>query len=157
MAFQRKVENRNVEEREPEKSPVRKKPKHRLGGHLLQLDAPGREGYYRRWMVDRPGRLESAEKAGYSYVIDPKITVGENPDDVKKRDGLDSRTSKTVGTNANGSPQMAYLMEMPLDWYRENQDEKDSLIKEKEKQVASNKEGWSPEDQSKQYIPGKLR
>ena len=157
MTFQRKVDNRKVEEREPEKGMVRKKPTHRLGGLQLKLQAPGREGYYRRWIVDRPGRLSDAEQAGYTYVVDPNIKIGENPDDVNKREGLDSRTSKTVGSNADGSPQMAYLMEMPLDWYRENQDEKDKLLKEKEKQAASNKEGWSPEDREHQYIPGTKR
>ncbi len=155
MAFQKKnrPENRPVENREAESSPIRKKPTHRLGGFTLKLTAPQREGYYRRFFVDRPGRLEDAVAAGYAFVQDPKAKLGENPDDITSQGGLDSRISKRVGTNEDGTPQMAYLMEMPQDWYRENQDEKDAVLREKERIEKSNTDGWRPEDKEQQYDP----
>lgn len=146
-------ENRDVENRVVESSPVRKKPQHRLGGFQLKLTAPQREGYYRRFVVDRPGRLEDAEAAGYAFVHDPKIQIGENPDDVTKQAGLDSRISKRVGNHADGTPMMAYLMEMPQDWYRENQDEKEKVLKERERHEKRNEEGWNHEDKQTQYNP----
>lgn len=151
----RKLEDRVVENRAVETAPIRKKPNHILGGLHVKTKAPERDGYYRRWIADRPGRLEEAQAAGYSYVIDPRAEIGERPDDISKQTGLDSRVSMRVGTHQDNTPMTAYLMEMPLEWWQENQQIKESHLKAKEASAKSNTEGWSPQDQQHQYIPGK--
>jgi hypothetical protein len=154
--MKRSVEDRTVETREVERTPVRRKPNHILGGFHIKTRAPEREGYYRRWVVDRPGRIEDAQASGYSFVVDPGAEIGDKPDDIAKRQGLDSRLSIRVGTHQDNTPMMAYLMETPKDWYQENQQIKEGFLKEKERSSNQNTEGWSAADQQNQYIPGKL-
>lgn len=81
-----------------------------LGGTSLKLDAPKRNGYVRRWFNDAEGRVETAEQAGYSFVHDGRAE-SEQPVRVRRR----------VGTNADGTPLYAYLMEKPEEFYQEDQ------------------------------------
>lgn len=62
-----------------------------------KLAAPPRKGYRRHWFNDKPGRIDEALEAGYTFV----------------RDGNDRPKSKV--TNAGG--QRSYLMEIPEKWY----------------------------------------
>jgi hypothetical protein len=71
-----------------------------FGEPRLKLQAPARKGYRRYWFNDEPGRIQRALAAGYSFV---KVN-GRN-------------TRNVVGRSKNGSAQVAYLMEIPEDWF----------------------------------------
>lgn len=91
-----------------------------FGEPRLKLQAPARAGYRRYWFNDDiPGRIERALKAGYSFV---KVN-GENKRSV-------------VGRAKTGGAQIAYLMEIPQDWFiqdvrlaQQKVDEIDAAIK----------------------------
>lgn len=71
-----------------------------------KLAAPPREGYHRHWFNDEPGRLLRAENAGYTKVVDP---------------ATGAPISKVVGVARGGGALTAYLMEIPIEWYMEDQ------------------------------------
>lgn len=78
------------------------------GGMHLKLAAPQREGFQRRWFNDTEGRIAEAHELAYDHVTDPDI----------KSDSPDQRVRRHVGTQANGQPLYAYLMETPIEEYR---------------------------------------
>lgn len=86
-----------------------------VGGISLKLAAPERKGFFRRWFVDKPGRLADAEELAYSHVVDEAI----------KSDGTDTRVRRLTGTDGFGAPQYSYLMETPLDEYAAGIDDKE--------------------------------
>lgn len=71
-----------------------------FGEPRLKLQAPARLGYRRYWFNDEPGRIGRALQAGYSFV---------------KLNGRNTRN--VVGRAKNGSAQVAYLMEIPNEWF----------------------------------------
>jgi hypothetical protein len=86
------------------------------------LDYPARDGYKRRVVCDRQGRLERFEKAGWSYVTTDELEE-KNPGTLKAgtREGIDSRVSQVVGSHKDGKPMTGYLMELPIELYEEDQ------------------------------------
>lgn len=88
-----------------------------VGGFHLKLSAPERKGFIRRWVNDTPGRIASMEELAYTHVTEPGI----------KSDSPDSRVRRLVGTQANGAPLHAYLMETPLEEYQQGIEEKEEL------------------------------
>ena len=88
--------------------PTRRRPRAEIGGVRLKLKAPERPGFFRRWFVDKPGRIAEAEELVYTHVSDPCI----------KSDGTDTRTRRITGTDGQGAPQYSYLMETPLVEYQ---------------------------------------
>ena len=109
--------------RETERQEAPRRRRQPLGGMQQKLNYPGREGYVRRWFNNTGGRIRNAEDAGYT-------AVKEN------RDGRDVEVSQRVGTNEDGSPMMAHLMEIRQEFYDEDQaiklrvvDEIDAAIK----------------------------
>lgn len=88
---------------EPAHKPTRRRKRADVNGQHLKLAAPTREGYQRRWVNDKPGRLAMFQKLAYDFVEDTTI----------ESDGPDSRIRRTVGTQEGGAPQYAYLMETP--------------------------------------------
>jgi hypothetical protein len=82
-----------------------------FGAHVQKLSYPARENYHRHWFNDTPGRIARALEAGYSHV--------------KSHDG--KNVSRIVGVaEAGGGGLNAFLMEIPLEWYREDQALKDA-------------------------------
>jgi hypothetical protein len=86
-----------------------------VGGHALKLTAPEKPGFVRRWMNDSGNRIAQAEDLAYEFVSDPSI----------KSTDEGSRVSRVVGTQANGEPLRAYLMETPVEEYRAGLEEKE--------------------------------
>jgi hypothetical protein len=84
-----------------------------------KLAFPKREGYHRHWFNDDPGRIYQAQEAGYTQVTD---TNGKP-------------ASRVVGVTTGGGPQMAYLMEIPIDWWTEDMDRGQAMVAEKEKGI----------------------
>ena len=86
------------------------------------LDYPAREGYARRVVCDRHGRVEKFLAGGWSYV--QQDALEENPTGVLKaatREGVDSRVSQVVGSHKDNKPMTGYLMEIPVELYDEDQ------------------------------------
>jgi hypothetical protein len=76
-----------------------------FGSMSQKLYWPKREGFYRHWFNDLPGRIEQALQAGYTHVTDPST---KQP------------VSRVVGKNDRGEGFRGYLMEIPEDWWRED-------------------------------------
>lgn len=92
-----------------------------LGQAELKLSAPNRDGFHRRWFNDDGNRLIDAQEAGYTFVQDEAKSARE-----KRAIYL----SRLVGTQQNGQPQYAFLMEKPLQQYREDQARKQRPLDE---------------------------
>ena len=90
----------------PTVRPVRKP----FGSHVQKLAYAQREGYHRHWFKDSPGRIARALEAGYSHV------KGEDGKNVSQHIGL-----AEMGRGLDG-----YLMEIPIEWYKEDQALKDA-------------------------------
>lgn len=78
-----------------------------VGGANLKLEAPLRPGFVRRWVNDDGNRIADATALAYDYVADTDAQTSD----------IGSRTSRLVGTKANGEPLRAYLMETPAEEY----------------------------------------
>lgn len=92
-----------------------------LGGHRKKLSINTEmipKNMARRWICDRPGRLQTVQNAGYTFVDDPNIKVGEDVEDGKS--GMSSHICRTVGTHEDGRPMTAYLMKQPRKYYEED-------------------------------------
>ena len=96
-------------------APTRRRKRADVNGQHLKLAFPEREGFHRRWVNDKPGRVAMFEKLAYDHVRDPSI----------KSDGPDGRIRRLVGTTEGGAPQYAYLMETPREEYQFGVDEKE--------------------------------
>lgn len=75
-----------------------------LGAQQLKMRAAKRPGYVRYWFNDKGNRIADAQNAGYAFVEER----GE-------------QRSMTVGTQEDGSPLKAYLMEITQEFYDEDQ------------------------------------
>jgi hypothetical protein len=80
-----------------------------FGSHVQKLNYPERPGFHRHWFNDYPGRIARALEAGYKHVQD--------------RDG--KNVARIVGVAEAGGGLNAYLMEIPLQFYLEDQRIKD--------------------------------
>lgn len=98
-----------------------------------KLVAEGREGFHRRWVNDVPGRLEQFEQAGYVQVTDPTKVGDPRAADASQ---LGSVVRKPVGGGID-----AVLMEIPEEFYREDQDAKEHALKQKERSLLSEATG----------------
>lgn len=88
----------------------------------MSLDYPRREGYARRVVCDRHGRLDKFLAGGWSFV--QQDALEESPTGALKvttREGLDSRVSQVVGSHKDHRPMTGYLMEIPDELYDEDQ------------------------------------
>lgn len=72
-----------------------------FGSRSQKLAYDARPGYYRRWFNDTPGRIDDAKAAGYKIV----------------KDASGKEVARPVGVYDNGAAMLAYLMEIPQEWY----------------------------------------
>jgi len=122
-----------------------------LGIPRKKLDFPVREGYVRRIINDVPGRLENAQNAGYEFVTDPSL---KGSGDVKMAEGQDSRVTRVVGSSGDNKPVLGYLMEIPEEWYNEDQEEKMNKIDKMEDGMRQGIDDQGhPGDKEGRYIP----
>jgi len=84
-----------------QRKPFTRKP---FGTWDQKLTYPSREGFHRHWFNDEPGRIIRARDAGYEQVHD--------------EDGRP--VSTVVGIGRGGQPLVAFLMEVPEEYYRED-------------------------------------
>ena len=76
-----------------------------LGTPRAKMHADKRPGYVRYWFNDKPGRIVAAQDAGYQFVMESG----------------DQKRQMNVGTGEAGQPLQAYLMEIPEEFYKEDQ------------------------------------
>lgn len=104
-----------------------------------KLAYPDREGYHRHWFNDEPGRIARAGDAGYKQVLDES----------------GKPVSMTVGVARGGGAQIAYLMEIPAEWYREDMAAQESGHRELIDQIREGRVPGGPTgaDRQAQYVP----
>lgn len=101
-------------------APPKRRRRASVGGHAMKLSAPQRLGYVRRWVNDTGNRIAMAEEMAYDFVTDPAAQTTD----------VGSRISRLVGTQANGEPMRAYLMETPEEEYRAGAEEKEAHLRQ---------------------------
>jgi hypothetical protein len=121
-------------------APARKRPPRKpFGSREQKLAYPNREGYHRHWFNDEPGRIARALEAGYKHVTDES---GKN-------------VTTTVGVARGGGGLTAYLMEIPLEWYREDMTAQEADYQALMSQIKQGRPpgGPSGQDGQAQYVP----
>jgi hypothetical protein len=101
-----------------------------------KMALPDRDGFRTYWFVDKPGRIERAQQAGYDF----------------RRDAKTGEPIKLVaGVREGGGALHQYAMEIPIEFYREDflaeqkrLDEMDAMIKQG---------GKAQVDADKRYVP----
>lgn len=95
--------------------------------------------YVYRWIVDRPGRVETLTKQDdYDFVIKQEIA-----DDARQTGG-GSRIERHAGTDAQGQPVRAYLVRKPREYYEHD---KRAEQQDLSKRMSAIKRGRVPDDQ----------
>lgn len=92
-----------------ERRPFSRRP---FGSWDQKLVYPDREGFHRHWFNDEPGRILRAREAGYEQVLDE----------------AGRPVSTVVGIGRGGQPLVAFLMELPIEWYREDMAAQESVV-----------------------------
>lgn len=93
-----------------------------VGVPTLNLDYPTRDGYCRRVVCDRHGRLDKFIKAGWRFVGEDELE--SKPGSALKintRETIDGSVGQVVGTHKDNTQMMGYLMEIPEELYDEDQ------------------------------------
>ncbi len=93
-----------------------------LGSAQTKLGLPPHPGYHRHWFNDSGGRIHDALRAGYTHIEE-------------RLDGRDMKLSRRVGVNEDGTPLMAYAMEIRQEFYEEDQAAKQAGIDETEASI----------------------
>lgn len=117
-----------------------------LGVPRQKLHYRSRPGYVRRWINDTKTRLHAAEEAGYEHVTE-------------EHDGRDVHVTRYVGTNEDGSPMVAHLMEIRQEFYDEDQAAKEARNAQVDQQIMRRiePEGTGAEDRGAFYTPDEGR
>lgn len=102
----------------------------------MRLHAPHRPGFHRHFINDIPGRVAHMQERGYKIV-----TEGGKP------------IKKVVSVAANGTGLDGYLMEIPIQWFEEDQrqsqkaaDEIEATIRRGEVAVGDGRNRYIPRD-----------
>jgi len=100
-----------------------------LGRREAKLHYPPRAGFVRRWINDWPGRVENAKAGGWKHVEEHGKPVTRN-----------------VGVAESGGPLHAYLMEIPRQFYDEDQADKTQGLNEIDAQIYGGTFNAEPDD-----------
>lgn len=114
-------------------------------GTRNRLSAPKRPGYVRRWVNNKPGRIQMFQQAGYKVVTDQEYDPA-NPGMVRVGDQFTDKPA-IMGSSVVeevGGGNKAVLMEIRKDWYDEDQAAKARKIDQMEAQIKRrpNKDGF---------------
>lgn len=88
------------------------------GGLKLKLEAPKREGFVRRFVLNDPSRIIAMQELGYQFA-----------DADTRTDGLGKRIERHAGKDESGAPQRLILMETPVSEYAVGVTEKEEHLK----------------------------
>jgi hypothetical protein len=83
-----------------------------MPGDENKLDAPQRKGYVRRWVIDKPGNIQTYQSYGYTFAADD-FTANR---DSSESSAMDSRISRPAGGGFT-----YYLMETTAQRHKEIQ------------------------------------
>ena len=108
-----------------------------LGAHRQKLDNSERPGFHRHWFNDDKDRVKDALEAGYTHV--------------KNAEG--KPMSKVVGSKKEGGPMVAYRMELPLEWYNEDQSGKVAVRRQRQADMQRGVTGGGAPGQDGRYVP----
>lgn len=114
-----------------------------FGAMTQKLALANRHGYHRHWFNDVAGRIDEAQRSGWSHVTDPKTH---------------SPMKRTVGSGRDGQALIAYAMELPeVFWQEEMQARHDAaaaVIESTKKSPFASKPGQAQaSDKGKFYDP----
>lgn len=87
--------------------------------------------YYYRFVTDSGSRIHNFKSAGYEFVTDDDLVVGDN----RVKDASDIGTGKRVVSD-DGTVQ--YLMRIKKEWYLEDQQAKQDMVNEQERSMKQN-------------------
>lgn len=113
----------------PAEAPTRRR-RGKIGEFAMKLTAPARPGFVRRWFNDHNNRIAEGDELAYDFVTD-KGVQSTDPS---------SRISRLVGTQANGEPLRAYLMETPEELYAEGLAEKEAKNRQVDDAIAAGRD-----------------
>ena len=100
----------NRTENRPKRKPLHRK---RL------LEAEKREGFVRRWVNEEIGAIEAYQEAGYTLVLDKNADASDKR--AQEASQIGSVTRRVVNKNRDASAKTAVLMEIPEEYYKEDQ------------------------------------
>ena len=112
------------------------------------LEANGRPGFKRRWVNEEIGAIEAYQEAGYTLVLEQDVDLSENLAQDANLSG--SVTRRVVNKDPNASTKTAVLMEIPEEFYKEDQAEKQRKLDEEEK-------SWNPNNKKDPSFYGDLK
>lgn len=116
-----------------------------LGTPQAKLAVEPRSGYMRRWINDKPGRIQKALAGGYQHV-----TQVVESDEEKRSENI----SAVVGVNEDGTPMRAFLMEIPQRLYDQDQKAKEAEIAKIDDTIRrGNVRKADPKDRNAFYVP----
>jgi hypothetical protein len=117
----------------------------------MKLTAPTKPGKVRRWINDDGNRISMAQAGDYTFV-EENITPGD-PDVKNVNRDLGSRVSAVVGKKEDGSPLVAYLMEIDQDLYEADQRAKQELAEELEDSIRKGHDSHGQVGLDGRYVP----
>ena len=123
-----------------------------LGIRFSKLTVPQRLGFERRWINDKPGRIEAAKLGGWSLVIDLDLKVGNVSENGNSE--LGHAISRVVGLHAGGNAMKGYLMEIPKEWYNEDQNVKRKKRMEIQESILRGDDRYKIQDEKGQNVRG---
>jgi len=106
-----------------------------------------RSGYVQRWFNDDHGRIAQAKAAGYEFVEDESVKAeraGSNNES-------DDRICFPAGTRRDGTPMNTFLMEIPEEFYNEDQLAKQHSIDQVDEAIKGGT--LDIEDPEHSYVP----
>ena len=118
-----------------------------LSGFVKRLEVHGeREGFTRRWFNDDKGgsNIAAARASGWRFVErqDVQLNAAMTP----RNTDLGSHVQECVGTNENGSPLFAYLMEIPTWLFEKHQEARIAYNRQLMAQIKGGTLGQRPGD-----------
>lgn len=109
-----------------------------FGTARQKLAATERPGYHRRYFNDDARRVDAAKAAGYTFVVDPR--TGEP-------------TKSVVGVAKQGGGLTAYLMEIPIEFFNEDQSAKDVKLRQFDQDIRRGAGPGTAPGQDGRYVP----
>jgi len=104
------------------------------------LEAKPKKGFIRRWVNEDIGAVEAYEEAGYSLVLENGADISDKR--AQESSQMGSVTRRVVNKSSSARTQTAVLMEIPEEFYKEDQAEKQRNLDELEA-------SWNPEEMKK--------
>ena len=114
---------------------------------MRKLEFPERPGFHRHIINDVGGRLQQALDGGYTFVDKNDVQLNEVGVTPGNAD-LGSRVSTPVGTDEHGKAIFGYLMEIPQEWFDEDQKVIHDRNDQVDKAILGGKIGVDNEDAS---------